>query len=61
MVASDQPFIEVDNPQFRKWVAFMRPVLETKLVHSTQLREKVDLAFVEARERFKGMIKVCKC
>lgn len=58
MVASDQPFTEVDNPHFRKWVAFLRPMLESKLVHSTQLRDKVDLAFLEARKRFKAMIKV---
>jgi hypothetical protein len=58
MVASNQPFTEVDNPQFRKMMAFLRPNLRDNMVHSTQIRKKIDAGFDEARKRFKAAIKV---
>jgi len=57
MVASNQPFTEVDNMQFRALMSFMRPPLKTKMVHATQIREKIDLSFADARERFKKLVK----
>jgi hypothetical protein len=39
-------------------MAFLRPSLEEKMVHSSQLRTKIDTEFVDARERFKAIIKV---
>ena len=61
VVGTNQPFTVVDSPLFRKWVADLRPVLATKLVHSTQLREQIDKHFADARQRFKDLIKVCQC
>jgi hypothetical protein len=58
IVASCQPFTEVDNPQFRALMKFVKPVLGEKMVHSTQLKEKIDTEFAKARERFKEIIEV---
>jgi len=59
IVASCQPFTEVDNPQFRALMSFVKPMLGGKMVHSTQLKEKIDAEFAKARERLKEIIKVC--
>lgn len=60
LVVANQPFTVIDNPQFRDLIAFLRPHLKTKMIHSTQLREKLDQAFADSREQFKKLIKVSR-
>lgn len=55
---SQQPFSEIDNPQFRAMMKFVKPILGEKMVHSTQLKEKVEAEFIAARERLKDIVKV---
>lgn len=52
------PFNSVDNPQLRRLLEFLRPVLKNKLPHATKLKEIVEAEFDKARERFKNELKV---
>lgn len=58
MIVNNHPWSLVDEEYFREFVAWLRPAAAAKMVHSTQLKEKVDLEFKLARERFQEELKV---
>jgi hypothetical protein len=59
IVVSNQPFTEVDNPQFRCLISYGKPIIAEKMVHATQLKERLLAEFEKARGRFKNTLKVC--
>ena len=58
MVVSNQPFTEVDNPQFRRLISYGKPIIAEKMVHATQLKERLLTEFEHARDHFKKTLKV---
>ena len=56
IVVSNQPFTEVDSPQFCRLISYGKPIIAEKMVHATQLKEQL---LEKARGRFKNTLKVC--
>ncbi len=53
MVVSNQPFMEVDSPQFQHLMSYGRPIIAEKMVHATQLKERLLTEYENACGHFK--------
>ena len=60
MVISNQPFTEVECPEFREMIAFLKPFVGEKMVKADQLKNLAMEFAVGARKRLKKYLKVCK-
>ncbi len=60
MVVSNQPFTEVDSPQFRHLMSYGKPIIAEKMLHPTQLKERLLSEFESVCVHFKKTLKVCR-
>jgi hypothetical protein len=58
IVVSNQPFTEVEVPEFRDLLAFLKPVVGDRMVKGDQMREKIMDHAEKARKRLRELLKV---
>ena len=58
VVASNQPFMEVENKEFRAMIAHLRLFVEKKLIKADRLKDLTMEYALKARERLKEHLKV---
>ena len=58
VVASNQPFMEVENKEFHAMIAHLRPFVEKKLIKADRLKDLTMEYALKAREWLKEHLKV---